>query len=267
MKKLLKALADCLFPALVYEGIAFFTGQCLWAILMGTGSLSKRGSIWIEENSGLIVTGLAGVAAAGFFLIFEKERKNREELKKKMLCKRSIAAMILLAVSSSVFFNAVLYVIPIPEIIVRPYQEAESKMFKGSIFLQAVVICLAAPLGEEGAFRGCSFSRLREEHSFAIAAVLSSLSFAIYHGNVIQGIYTFCLGLLLCLTKEVYGTMKAPLLMHTTANGVSLLLACLPDSLNLSQIAMIRLTLFSGCLMIFFTIGIAARKRWPHFIS
>lgn len=50
------------------------------------------------------------------------------------------------------------------------------------------------------------------------AAAASSLMFGIYHGNPVQGIYAFLIGLLLCLVYERTGKLTAAVLFHGAGN-------------------------------------------------
>ena len=56
------------------------------------------------------------------------------------------------------------------------------------------------------------------------AAVVSSAFFGLYHGNWIQGIYGFFMGLFLSAAMERCRTVKAPVIMHLAANGAALFL-------------------------------------------
>ena len=50
------------------------------------------------------------------------------------------------------------------------------------------------------------------------AAVVSALMFGIYHGNLVQGIYAFLIGMLLCLVYERTGRLLAAALFHGAGN-------------------------------------------------
>lgn len=91
----------------------------------------------------------------------------------------------------------------------------------------AVVIastCLAAPLAEEMVFRALIYRRLRRRMRPAGAVTVSALLFALYHGNLSQGLYAFLVGAVLALLMEDYDSAEAPILAHMAANTVSVLL-------------------------------------------
>lgn len=98
------------------------------------------------------------------------------------------------------------------------YGAAKGTLLTGRLWLQAVVLLLASPLLEEFFFRGVLYQRLKELLPPAAAAVVSAAVFGLYHGNLSQGIYGFCMGLFLAYSMEVCQTVKAPVFVHFSAN-------------------------------------------------
>jgi hypothetical protein len=89
-----------------------------------------------------------------------------------------------------------------------------------------IFITLAAipPIFEELIFRGFMFKALRDQYSFWVSAVLTSLAFAIVHLQVNVGIDVFILSLFLCYLRERTGSLWAPILLHTAKNILAFLL-------------------------------------------
>lgn len=100
------------------------------------------------------------------------------------------------------------------------FQEAAEILFAPSFGEQLIYSGILAPLVEEVIFRGGIFRLLRKKLSFLWGAVLSSLLFGIYHGNLVQFIYATLLGMLLAYVYEKYGSLKAPIVAHVAANVV-----------------------------------------------
>ena len=107
---------------------------------------------------------------------------------------------------------------------VSAMEEAGKTLFTGELWLQLLVLLIASPLLEEFFFRGVLYGRLKELLSVPGAAVVSSAFFGLYHGNWIQGIYGFFMGLFLSAAMERCRTVKAPVIMHLAANGAALFL-------------------------------------------
>ena len=105
----------------------------------------------------------------------------------------------------------------------QQYQETSEVFYSASVPVQIFCLGLVIPLTEELMFRGVLFKRYRERGSFMKAAVCSSLLFGLIHGNIVQFLYSFILGLLLSYVYEKYGSFKAPAVLHVVANITSLI--------------------------------------------
>ena len=131
------------------------------------------------------------------------------------------------------------------------FQETASAQAAVPVGIGIVLYGIAAPFSEEVLFRGIFYRKAREafggemakeaaEQTRAVrarraAAVVSSLMFGIYHGNLVQGIYAFLIGLLLCLVYERTGRLTAAVLFHGAGNlAVYLLIdvACIGEYLS-----------------------------------
>lgn len=98
------------------------------------------------------------------------------------------------------------------------------ELYGPPIWIQILSIGILIPIAEELIFRALGFARIRDTHGFWTAAVLSSLLFALYHGNMVQAVYAFVLGLCMCWVYEYTGTILSPILLHQSANLISVLL-------------------------------------------
>ena len=98
------------------------------------------------------------------------------------------------------------------------YSSAVSVLYSGGIFAESVVLGLIAPTAEELLFRGLVYRRLKELNPTIPAMVFASLIFALLHGNLVQGIYAFIMGILLCYVYERYQSISAPIIMHMSSN-------------------------------------------------
>ena len=116
--------------------------------------------------------------------------------------------------------NLLLRVVPWPDWIRTSYESAAA-MDQAEEGRYLFMTLLLAPAVEEGVFRLFLFGWLfRERLGFWGAAVLSSLSFGLYHGNWIQGVYGFFLGVILAWGYEssAYGKYRMAVIMHGAAN-------------------------------------------------
>lgn len=83
-------------------------------------------------------------------------------------------------------------------------------------FISTIVL---PPLVEETGFRGLGLTYLKRAGvPFVVANVLQALAFGLFHGNLVQGIYTFVLGLFMGYVAHRSGSIVPAMLMHAVYN-------------------------------------------------
>lgn len=98
-----------------------------------------------------------------------------------------------------------------------------------SILMNLLLVAVFPAIVEEFAFRKVLFGVMRK-HGYGVAAVFSSLMFALMHQNVIQILFTFGMGLILCKLYECTGKLIYCMLVHFINNAYSILLGAAPLS-------------------------------------
>ncbi len=83
------------------------------------------------------------------------------------------------------------------------------------MFLYSVVF---APLSEELIFRGVTLRQAKRVLPFWATNLLQAFLFGVFHMNMIQGIYAFCLGLILGYICEHGGSIYHSILLHMLFN-------------------------------------------------
>lgn len=106
-------------------------------------------------------------------------------------------------------------------------KEVNRSLFDEPLHRQLLTMGVVAPLAEELIFRSLLYGWLRKHMGFAAAAVGSSLLFAVYHMNPVQGLYAFFLGLLLASVYEKTGGFPASVWFHACANVTSIFFTAL----------------------------------------
>jgi membrane protease YdiL (CAAX protease family) len=84
-----------------------------------------------------------------------------------------------------------------------------------------IALVVVAPICEEIVFRGWLYGKLRRKMSMGAAILVVSVFFGIMHGQWNVGINVFALSILLCLEREVTGTIYASILTHMIKNGIA----------------------------------------------
>ena len=123
----------------------------------------------------------------------------------------------------------IMELVPIPESWIEANNESVGAVLSGSLWIALAATSLIAPVAEELIFRGVSYTMLRDaiplKRRFAvlIAGFAVSLAFGIYHGNILQGIYTFVFSILLLAVYERTGSIWSSILVHAGFNSSWLL--------------------------------------------
>lgn len=132
--------------------------------------------------------------------------------------------IMLLAASSSVGLNILLSLTGLVQSS-AVYQDVARQQYSVAFVVGALLFGLLSPITEEIVFRGVIYNRMRRYCPTTAAIVLSGLLFGVYHGNLIQGLYGGCIGILLAYTYERLHSFFIPCLFHATANLVVYTLA------------------------------------------
>lgn len=137
------------------------------------------------------------------------------------------------------------------------YQEVNASLYAASLPVMLAGLGLLVPVAEEFMFRGLLYNRLKDMTSQKKAWIACALFFGLYHGNLVQGIYGFLVGLLLVFAYEKYGSMAAPVFMHMVLNLTSVIMSktglfnwMFDDMLRVCIITVIGGLLLGICLML-----------------
>ena len=103
-------------------------------------------------------------------------------------------------------------------------------MLKAIVLLSRVAFLISitstlviAPIVEEIVFRALVYGKLKKGMPKVVAAIISALLFAFMHGNIIWGIYTFILGIILVWIYEKFKSLTANIIVHFSFNLVGVI--------------------------------------------
>ncbi len=217
---------------LVAELIIVMGFSVVYYIMAITGSGSDASAFEIQSmyadlirNNAVIITLLSAVLIIAFsvWMLKNDEKRLKYNILYKELPIPAYAAAAIMGAAFCVGLNFFFSIIDIYSML--GHEEGGSVLFGGNIVLAIITICIVTPLAEELVFRNLFYKRLREYASFLPAALLSSLMFAVYHLDVIQGIYAFITGMALAFIFEKTDFVVVPFLFHAAANTTSYILS------------------------------------------
>ena len=98
------------------------------------------------------------------------------------------------------------------------YEDKVQAQYSIPLWFGIILYGVVSPAVEELLFRTIFYGRMKRRFSLIISVIISSMFFGLYHGNVIQGIYGFFMGILMCLACEYLHTVAGAFLVHSLAN-------------------------------------------------
>lgn len=150
----------------------------------------------------------AANAAIGLTTLVNNGRKRRGSM---------TAFTVFLAFSASLGLNALLTLTGFADSS-RTYQEVADRQYGVAFALGLILYGVISPLAEEVVFRGVIYNRLRRLFHPTIGIIASGVFFGAFHGNLVQGVYGACLGMLMAYLYERSGNFCTPVLFHAVAN-------------------------------------------------
>ena len=197
-----------------------------------TGMLELLAPPLSEDENAMWLLALVNAFQIPVFLrMYERQRRMEAEEKGRTEAawkRRFGAADLLFAVLGGIFlargFNGLIGLTPLPRLF-SGYEPVTAAVYGGSVILQVMASVVTASILEELLMRGLVYERLRPLFSdLRPAVLLGALVFALFHGNVVQGVYAFLIGLYFVWLYEAYRSLLPAVLAHAAANASSILL-------------------------------------------
>jgi len=222
-----------MLPFLVFFLIKNAVVGLMSFLLAMIGSRGAGGSFWFVRDEGGLLEGLTGNASAilsalGFLAggaaIFGRARRAIEarwqDSRLLHLRREPVRCYILMgmsAVGAALGINLFFFLLGIPEESAS-YQQVARSQYGAGLLMGLICYGVIAPLAEELVFRGILYHELRRFLKMTSAMIISAALFAMYHGNSVQGIYAFLIGLLMVYGYEYFGEFRIPVAIHMAAN-------------------------------------------------
>ncbi|HOQ17869.1 MAG TPA: type II CAAX endopeptidase family protein [Defluviitaleaceae bacterium] len=126
-----------------------------------------------------------------------------------------------------------------------PEHEEVINSIVGELAIQNIIVtAITAPLFEEILFRGLIFRQVKKSFPVAAAVIIQSILFALLHGNTLQMLYTFILGVSAALVCQWGDSLWNAIVLHIFYNGTSLILTIINMDFTLLT-ALITMTISS----------------------
>lgn len=241
MKKT-KGILGCVMAfiyAIIIQVIVVFIASAVYGVIKGI-SLGAQGAA-VEEIAAsivspsflLVVQSIASMVTFGVFALWYYLRlaNKRRPSVKEVLAGRSLLWISLVAIGAQLAIVVIMQgLIPIFPKTFEKYETHIGMLEIGMSFISFILVVFIAPISEEFIFRAVILAKAKKIMSFTAANILQSVLFGIMHGNIIQGVYAFALGLLIGFVYEKRQSIIVPIILHMIFNLSSVIISTIPDS-------------------------------------
>ena len=249
IKRTLKDLWRLIYPVIIYFAVAFIVQfaavRVIASAAVANGTITAAGKstaeLQEELNSllnrySLHLTALTNVVLIPIYILLlmgdEKKRRSSLGIRYTTPGIKRLGVVFVLGMSAAVSVNVIVSLSQIARFSPK-YQQVSEVIYSGGLFMEIVSAVIAAPILEELFFRGMIYKRLRDMINVKAAVVISALFFGAFHGNLVQFVYAFIIGLMLAYVYEKFKTIWAPVIFHIGANLISVLITeFMPQSMN-----------------------------------
>lgn len=151
-------------------------------------------------------------------------RSSKDESQDAFWSIKTLALLILLGAAVQLAVSYVLYfVLSLFSTLAEAYSALLSPLL--SLSPAAIIyVGFLSPLGEELIFRGLILGYAKEHAPFYGANALQAALFGLFHGNLVQGLYAFLLGLLIGYLVLLSGSLYSGIIFHSALNFAGLYL-------------------------------------------
>ena len=137
---------------------------------------------------------------------------------------RLVVVLFVLGLANQIVFSYILTeVLALMPEVGASYEQTISAITKPTLDM-LILVCIVAPVLEEAFFRGLVLGVLKRFAPFIVANVTQALAFGIYHGNLVQGVYAFLIGMYIGYIAYVTGTFLYTIVLHMSINIMGMFL-------------------------------------------
>lgn len=239
MGEKIKYFVYALIPAIVINMIQAFAAIVVMSFRM-MEQLAKEGGFFISDDPVRAMENIMGLTANSFdmdtilvlyiimtlvvellvvYFVFKQKSLKGNIKNVNGAAFGSITLTIIgLGIATSYILNIVNDIFP--ELMQKYEQIMENLGISGEVsVLSLICAVIGAPIIEELCFRYFTLHLFRKVFSnFWVANILQALIFGVIHGNIVQGTYAFCIGLVLGYIRYRYDSVYASILGHILFN-------------------------------------------------
>ncbi len=189
-------------------GVNFYTCLGIFITLWLFHRQAKRRGSTLAEESTLFLRELKPLKSIGFFVF---------------------------GYASAIAVSSVLTLFPMITQFLGYTKASQTVNLGRDMFLTMITLLVTAPITEEIIFRGFMLNTLLERLEENIAILITSVLFAVTHGNVVWMLYSFFLGQILAKTSMKEDNIAYGVLLHAGFNFTSFTTMTISNNENLNR--------------------------------
>lgn len=177
------------------------------------------------QNNQTILASCIGNIVGIPFLIYWIRKYNKEErtkLAQSTNIKLTIC-FVIVAICASITLNGILILSGVTKIFASDYEQTANQLYGGTLVVTVLFSGILAPITEELLYRRILYRQMHIAYGFGFACIASSIIFGVAHMAIVQGIYGFLTGMLLCYCYEVGKGVKTSIFVHMIMNITSMI--------------------------------------------
>ena len=231
MKEVMKQLGKAICYFLLFLGLqvvlsmfaSMLYGAWLGVELSANGktmdvqTITEKTTAFLSDNV-IFIGFIANILTILFLIIFFRIRKKKLLLEANWnaVSVKDIPYAIGLGVALVLFISFGFSLLP--ESLLESYNQFSDMLTGDLTVVSLIYTVIAAPIVEEIIFRGLILSRLRKAMSVPIAIIISSLLFALAHGQLLWMAYAFIVGCAFAIVDVKTNTIATSVLVHMLFN-------------------------------------------------
>lgn len=223
----------CFFPIVVYFIIQMVSATGYFLLKSNRIDLMMIESSTISDREIRVLSIITNIVAIIVFALwYRKLKRDTIKLKKIFYVKHIIILCILgVCIQVGTFFllNTMLFM---RKEWFYVYKEHMEGIDRDKNILSKIHTIIITPIIEELMFRGVIFEKCKKVMPYIIANIVQALIFGIYHQNIIQGFFTFLVGICLGIICIKLQSLFSVILVHIVINGSSFLLNIAISNVN-----------------------------------
>jgi len=204
-----------------------------------------------------ILISVTFIALAVVFLIWYRKQKDKPTPPPfdEVFCIRNTVIILVSGLAAQIAISMCLnLILPLFPQTFERYSALIESLVGGNVIVSVISTAVLAPIAEELIFRELMMKQLRQMFPFWLVNIIQALAFGVYHMNIVQGIYAFCLGLLFGYVAYRMRSIWASIMLHGIVNASGLVLdIILPNALFESTVGMIIFAVLCSSIMVLLT--------------